>query len=486
MFRLKMSLAMRTLATVALIALSIVPALAASPQKATTPAATVPALLLSDIHFDPFRDPAKVSTLAAAPVSGWRSILDSPASPDRETGLAALEKSCPTRGEDTDEALFVSSLRAIAVQARGSRFVTVAGDLMAHSFDCKFRALFPRASGADYSSFSVKTMDFVLAQLRAALPGVPVYAALGNNDSGCGDYQLDPRSQFLAQAANSFTADVPAPEQEQARADFAALGDYSAALPAPFKHTRILALDDLFESRRYTGCSGKPNPAPAVEQIAWLRRRLDAARAAGDKVWIVGHIPPGIDPFSTATHRVNVCAGQQPQIFLSSSALPDAIAPYGDVVRLVLFAHTHMDEMRMLAPSTPGNAPVAIKLTPSISPIDGNLPSFTLAHVDAATATLADYSVVASSDMAGSAWATEYDFAKAYGKSSYTAATVTQLIAGFRADPTARTPASQTYIRNYFVRDASLAIQAYWPQYSCALANYTAEGYRSCLCAPRQ
>jgi sphingomyelin phosphodiesterase acid-like 3 len=145
-----------------------------------------------------------------------------------------------------------------------------------------------------------------------------------------------------------------------------------------------------------------------------------------------------------------------------------------------------MDEMRMLAPSTPGNAPVAIKLTPSISPIDGNLPSFTLAHVDAATATLADYSVVASSDMAGSAWATEYDFAKAYGKSSYTAATVTQLIAGFRADPTARTPASQTYIRNYFVRDASLAIQAYWPQYSCALANYTAEGYRSCLCAPRQ
>ena len=39
-----------------------------------------------------------------------------------------------------------------------------------------------------------------MRKLRGALPGVPVYAALGNNDSDCGDYQLDPDSAFLAEA----------------------------------------------------------------------------------------------------------------------------------------------------------------------------------------------------------------------------------------------------------------------------------------------
>jgi len=46
--------------------------------------ATVPALLLSDIHFEPFWDKAKAPQLAVAPVSEWKAILAAPSSPDRE------------------------------------------------------------------------------------------------------------------------------------------------------------------------------------------------------------------------------------------------------------------------------------------------------------------------------------------------------------------------------------------------------------------
>jgi sphingomyelin phosphodiesterase acid-like 3 len=466
----------------ALAALAVLCVLTVHAASAAPASSGVQVLLVSDVHFDPFRDPAKVPQLAAAPVEQWRSILDSPASPDRDARLAALDKSCHTRGSDTDEALFVASLHAIHAQARNVKFAAMAGDLMAHAFDCKFETLMPQASDADYRHFAVKTMAYILRELRAALPGVPVYPALGNNDSGCGDYKLDPRSDFLAESAPAFTADVPQAQRAQAAAEFAAFGDYNVALPAPFRHARIIAIDDLFESRRYAGCTGKPSPTPATDQIAWLRSQLDAARASGDKAWVVGHIPPGIDPYSTIAHMRNVCSGQPPEMFLSSTALPDALSTYGDVLSLAIFAHTHMDEMRVLAPSTGGHGPVAIKMIPSISPINGNLPSFTIATVDPATAVLRDYRVIASSDSRGTAWSQEYDFAAAYSKPDYSSATAANLISTFHADPTASTPSSEAYIRYYFVRNATLPIKVFWPQYTCALGNYTVESYRACVC----
>ena len=45
------------------------------------PATTISALMVSDIHLDPFYDPAKAKQLAAAPASEWEQILSSPDSP---------------------------------------------------------------------------------------------------------------------------------------------------------------------------------------------------------------------------------------------------------------------------------------------------------------------------------------------------------------------------------------------------------------------
>ena len=76
----------------------------------------------------------------------------------------------------------------------------------------------------------------------------------------------------------------------------------------------------------------------------------------------------------------------------------------------------------------------------SISPINGNNPSFTVAEIDAATAQLKDYQVFVASNQTGvdTQWSEEYDFAKAYKEPAFTAATVADLVAGFKADPTAQ------------------------------------------------
>ena len=447
---------------------------------------SIQALFVSDIHFEPFRDPGKAAQLAAAPATEWDTILSSPASADAAAQWTKLDQACPTRGADTSYVLYQSSLHAIHAQASGAKFVILSGDLIAHSFSCKFAAVFPKATPADYRAFVEKTIAYVLANLRAALPGVPVYAALGNNDSDCSDYQLDANSAFLKESGEVFAADLHGAEQTQALKDFAAGGYYSVSLPAPVENARLLVLDDLFMSERYQTCGGKADAAPAAAQIVWLKQQLDEARDKKEKVWVMAHIPPGVDSYSTARKWKELCGGGKPKMFLSSEALPEVLADYGDVVQLAIFAHTHMDEVRLLMPAKAAEAqkPVAVKMVASISPIDGNNPSFTVATVDPAHAILEDYRVIAASNQSGigASWSEEYDFAKTYHESAFTAATVESLIAGFKADAAAQSSASQSYLRYYMTGVDMRMLALIWEPYVCSLTNAASDAYRECVC----
>jgi sphingomyelin phosphodiesterase acid-like 3 len=450
-------------------------------------AKTMQALFVSDIHFEPFLDPGKAQKLAAAPVAEWNAILAAPASADAAAQWAKVQQACYVRGADTSFVLYQSSLHAIHAQASGVKFVIVGGDLVAHAFDCKFNAVFPKAAPGDYRSFVEKTIAFVLAELRAALPGVPVYAALGNNDSDCGDYQLDANGAFLKESGPVFAADLRGAEKARALETFAAGGNYSVRLPVPIENARLLVLDDLFMSEKYQTCGGKADGTPAAAQIDWLKQQLDEARQKKETVWVMAHIPPGVDSYSTARKWQALCAGGKPKMFLKSEALPEALASYGDVVRLAIFAHTHMDEVRLLTPAKTDavQEPVAVKMVASISPIDGNIPSFTLATVDSATASLADYRVIAASNQTGvdAVWSEEYDFAKTYGEPAFTAATVGSLIAGFKADPAAQSASSQSYLRYYMTGVDMRMLSLIWQPYACSLTNTAIDAYRECVCS---
>jgi sphingomyelin phosphodiesterase acid-like 3 len=456
-------------------------------QEATENSAkAIPALFVSDIHFEPFLDPAKAVKLAAAPVGEWNAILAAPESADAAARWAKVGQACPARGADTSFALYRSSLKAMHAQAGDAKFAVVSGDLVSHSFNCKFAAVFPKAAPGDYKSFVEKTIEYVMAELRGALPGVPVYAALGNNDSDCGDYRLDPRSTFLKESAEVFTADLKGDEQAQARETFADGGYYSVTLPAPVANARLLILDDLFMAERYQRCDGSPDAAPAAAQIAWLKKQLNAAREKKEKVWVMAHIPPGVDSYSTARKWMALCAGGSPKMFLSSEALPEVLAGYGDVVQLAIFAHTHMDEVRLLAPAKTDAAEkaVAVKMVASISPIDGNIPSFTVGTVDPATAILTDYRVIAASNPTGidAKWTEEYDFAKTYRQPAFTAESVAKLIDGFKADQGAQTAASQSYLHYYMTGVDMRMLSLIWQPYVCSLKNGSTDAYRECVC----
>jgi sphingomyelin phosphodiesterase acid-like 3 len=460
-----------------------------SPADQSKPAEahSIPAFMISDIHFDPFHDPGKVKALVAAPVSEWKSILAAPASANQEQAFDSLQQTCNARGVDTPFVLLRSSLQAMQAHLPNAKFMVVSGDLIAHGFTCRYSTLFPNAAPGDYQAFVLKTLSFVVRELRAAFPEMPVYVALGNNDTGCGDYKLDANSSFLAEAGKIIAEGLPPTEREAAISQFAAGGYYSVSMATPMHDTRLIVVNDLFLSPKYTTCAGKSDTAAATAQMAWLEQQLTEAQKAGQQVWVMGHIPPGIDPYSTAEKLRNVCGGEKAVTFLASNQMADLLVDHSSVVRLAIFAHTHMDEMRLLKPEgKAGNdSTVAVKMVSSISPVDGNNPSFTIARVDPSTAVLEDYEVIAASNQTGVAtrWVKEYDYRETYHENQFTPATLGKLLVEFRADSTASTAISQAYIRDYFVGDASLLLSPFWPQYVCALDNRTSKSFAACVCS---
>ena len=445
---------------------------------------TVPAVMVSDIHFEPFFDPSKAVRLADAPVSAWKSILSGPVSADREARFAALQKSCPVRGQDSSYPLFDASLRAMHRDGVGAKFVTVSGDLIAHSFQCKFGAVFPQAAAGAYRAFVEKTIDFVIDSLDEAVPGVPVYVALGNNDSDCGDYQLDAHSEFLSAVGEEVAKSFPEAERKGIAESYAAGGYFSARLPAG--NARMLVLDDQFMGAKYTTCGGKPDPTAAEAQLDWLQKQLAEARQNKEKVWVMAHIPPGVDAHATALKMDATCGGKGPKLFLASEKIADVLTANSDVIALAVFAHTHMDELRILKPENgaTGGGEVAVKLVASVSPINGNLPSITLGRVSASTATLMDYKVMVASNATGvdTTWREEYDWDKTYHAAEFSAASVSKLVDGFAADGDAKTDASQAYIRDFIAGKDSPLLGLVWPLYACGLGHDSAQAFKACAC----
>jgi sphingomyelin phosphodiesterase acid-like 3 len=444
---------------------------------------TVGAVMVSDIHFEPFFDPAKAVSLAGAPLSAWKGILAGPASADREARFLALGKSCPVRGEDTSYPLFDASLGAIRRDGAGARFVTVSGDLISHSFQCKFGAVFPQAAPGAYRAFVEKTIDFVIDQLDEAVPGVPVYVALGNNDSDCGDYQLTAHSEFLASVGEQVARSFPEAERKGIEESYAAGGYFSARLPVG--NARMLVVDDQFMGAKYTTCGGKPDPTAAEAQLDWLEKQLAEARENKEKVWVMAHIPPGVDVHATALKMDETCGAKGPKMFLASEKIADVLTENSDVVALAVFAHTHMDELRVLKPENGATGgEVAMKMVASVSPINGNMPSITVARVGASSAALVDYKLIVASNASGvdTTWHEEYDWGKTYHAAEFSAANLSTLVAGFAADGDARTEASQAYIRDFIAGKNSALLALVWPLYTCGMGHDSPQAFKTCAC----
>lgn len=454
----------------------------------------VQALLVSDLHFEPFWDPGKVASLEASPTSDWRGILQSAASPDRRQRFADLERKCHARGDDTSFALFESALKAMKARAGAARFVAVSGDLIAHGFDCKYKSVFPQATPEQYRAFVEKTIEFVTAELDHIAPPAPMYVALGNNDSDCGDYKLDENGPFLADIAPLLLRGAPRHERDEAIESFKKGGYYSVRLPAPIERTRLLVLNDVLLSPWHKSCSNMPDPDAGQAELEWLAQQLDRARTDREHVWVMGHIPPGVDAYSTLSHDVLGCSSKPPVMYLATEQLAQELTAAGSEIDVAIFAHAHTDEFKLLRPdSVPAGAgrtngarskgaAVAIKMVPSISPINGNNPAFVVAQVSPSTARIADYRVYAAKDPSGGAWGELYDFDRAYNQQSFSSNSVASILRGFSEDPGAKRAASRAYVQDFLTGRPDILLPLVWPKYVCTLSHDTGPGFTSCAC----
>lgn len=490
-----------------LLALALLLAGADAPAQNGGPALaqdTVSAIMLADIHFDPFHNPRLVPQLRAAPIERWPAILDRGNGLKADARLAELGVACHSPRLDTNWYLLKGALTAAHDAEPHPIFVTLGGDLLTHQFDCRFGHLNPGATPEDLSAFAAKTIAFVSMELRLAFPRVPVYITLGNNDSGCADYRETAGSPFMN---NAIATMAHAAGQAGSARTVAALlatvspeGDYSVALPAPIEHGRLLVLQDIFDASWYGPCrpDGGSNRVQEGQQMAWLRAQLTAARAHGENVWVMGHIPPGVDVYGSFTRYIlrpkELCTAQE-NTLLADNVLADTLMDFADTVRLGLFGHTHMDELRLLrrpAGKEAGQADVPagvvpVKVVPSITPFYGNHPAFLIAAIDPHTLLLRDWRTFVSPDVAGSAppWPETYRFSAAYHLPDFSAASAVTLADGFTADPDGKAPRSKFFRDNFYAGGMGLyglGLQQIWPAYACAVRETRQSDFHQCLC----
>ncbi len=430
-------------------------------------------LHLSDIHFDPLADPSLVRALIAAPVEQWDAIL----STSKLTGF-------PAPNQDSNYPLFKSMLAAAG--AGRYDYVLLTGDYFPHNFYTEFTG--DGGMPSEYPGFAIKTALFIDRALREAFRGAPIVAALGNNDSLCGDYHLQQGSALTAAMAR----DLPViAASGAARAGFSTLGYYLVPHPTVAKRD-IIVLDDIFwvaeANRTWPGNASlcqPDDPANGPALTAWLTNTLAAERKAGRKVTLLMHVPPGANNYEAAKAG---CPTGSP-LLLDGTANGDLVAllaSYADVVTDAYAGHTHMDDFRVL--TGPGGAPLTpIKIGPSVSPVFGNQPSFTVFSYDRASGAATDYAVHAVvRDPAGpgaSKWPVEYRFSSAYGVGAYGAGGLASLAAKIRADSATRIAFGGFYAGGL----GSNPMQgSNWLAYACAETALVPSAYAGCTCpAPK-
>jgi predicted Fe-Mo cluster-binding NifX family protein len=418
-------------------------------------------LSVSDIHFDPFADPALVAKLEAADVSQWDAILAS-------STVTAFS----TYGSDVNDPLLRSAIGEMKARIPSPAFVMISGDFLAHKFDSTYQQYATDKSHAAYTAFVTKTIAYVALLLRKAYPGVRIYPTLGNNDSDCGDYAVAPNSAFLANFRDVWSSTVASPSFNRR---FPTGGYYHADVSG-LQGVRVIALNTNFFSTNYKNPCGTPGPDPGLRQLEWLDAELDLAREEGKRVWLLFHIPPGMDVYDTIEYD-GACPNMSAQTFWKEEYAQEylkIVAAHRKSIAGSFAGHTHQDEYRIAA----GNF---IHITPSISPVFGNNPAFEIVDVER-NGNIDGYTAWHLPNVTAP-WAREYSFDDAYAKSKYDTTALAQIAASMNSDEATR----QKYFDYTSSGNAKSTAEAMksWQGYWCGLTAMTGTAFTTCYCAPK-
>jgi sphingomyelin phosphodiesterase acid-like 3 len=429
-------------------------------------------LLISDIHFNPYYDGTLFGQLRDQPVERWPEILQG----SKPAGINP-------RGTDSNYALLKSSLDEARARIPDPDFILYPGDLMAHGWQAKYDGLAMKTHLEDpeaYRSFTAKVIRFLALEFRRRYPDVAILPTLGNDDSYCGDYMIEPDGAFLAMFASTWEPLLGAgPGREGFRQTFDRGGYYSIPLPRSKAH-RLVVLNSVFFSVNYDDACGPSGATPALDQFRWLEETIERAHAAKEVVWLLMHIPPGINSFNSAEdvlHGGKASTFWQPEL---TGRFLQLLRRYPGTIRAAFAGHTHMDDFRAI--STGDGESLFCKIAPAISPIFGNNPGFQIFQYDRSGGALRNFQTHSIADdrpapPAGAVWSREYDFQEAYGLGPPTAETVVRLASEMARDGMTR----QLYTRFYAVSAPPEFTPRTFDVYRCAIPNVTPAEFLTCL-----
>lgn len=427
---------------------------------------------ISDLHFNPFFDPTLVADLKAKPASEWSTIFAS----TTKKGFGDYGGS-----EETNDALFASVLADAARRLPDADFVLFTGDIIAHGFQKRYGVAAPTP---EYEAFVLRSVNYVLRRITETFPNKPVYFTLGNNDAYCGDYKVAPEGRFLGDTAKLITGTLlhdPA-DGAAVAASYAKGGYYSAALPEG--QGRIVAVNTILFSRHYEeACGPKLDYDPAAVQFQWLENALKVAKSKGEPVWLLLHVPPGVDVFATLKGvkdgRVeSVTPMWQPRHL---SRFLDLVRQYQTTIRAAFAGHTHMDNFRLISSKHEG-APAAayVHTSPAVSPQFGNNPAYNLYSYDVKAFVPTDFEVyyLDIADRGEGGWQFEYDFARRYGVPSISVANLERIRASLPTDAERRAWWQRLYNVSHTATPAidGANFKGYW----CGMSRLTDAAFTDC------
>ncbi len=352
----------------------------------TAASSTFPVTVFSDIHFNPYYDTTLFKQLVLADPSRWAGIFNTSTS----TAPSAW-------GTDTNYPSLVLALSGVKQNMGASPLVIFTGDILGHYFPETFFSLYYANLGqalpipadivqdvaavAAMEAFADNTLTFFMDLVRSSVGTVPVMFALGNADSYLG---LVPEPSFLKQNADTFYTKFvkDTVNQTEFLTTFKSGGYYSAE-PAG-SNVMVVALNTPMFVPYLEGF--EQNAVTA--ELNWFDAKLAAAKAVGKKVWLLMHVPPGADIYTTATKDFK--GGQTSTATMMwepayQTTFLQIVEKYPGLIAMTLAAHTHMDEFRVYSP---GNV---LEITPSITPYFGNNPGFRVYAINKDTLKPVDY-----------------------------------------------------------------------------------------------
>ncbi|XP_078611064.1 acid sphingomyelinase-like phosphodiesterase 3b [Branchiostoma floridae x Branchiostoma japonicum] len=315
--------------------------------------------------------------------------------------------------------------------------------------------------------------------LRSVFPNTQVYPVLGNHDYHP-KHQMPPAPNTVYNATWNMW-NVPSWLPSDVMNTFVN-GAYYTVLISP--GLRLVGLNTVYYYTNDKVTAPTDDNADPAGQFAWLEGVLQQAQTDNEKVFLIGHVPPG---FFERSKGKSWFYPEYNKRYLQ------IIARYADVIKGQFFAHQHLDSFRLFYDDQ-GRAVNSMLLAPAVTPwmttlsgVGANNPGIRLVSYDKTTGDLMDvnqyYSNLALANMQGSPlWGHEYSLKQTFNLPDVSPASLQNLLDSFSNSSSDNF--EKYYLYNSVSHDRSTCEGDCKMTQLCAIKEVDYEKYQDCIDAP--